>query len=118
MTRVLVCGGRDFEDQEGLMDVLDDLHFQHSFSCVIEGEARGADRLARTWALLRGVTVMPFPADWKHGRHAGRVRNQAMLDLGHPDLVVAFPGGIGTADMVKRSRKAGLSVFQPLAATP
>jgi len=33
--------------------------------------------------------------------------------LGHsPDLVLAFPGGRGTADMVSRARKAGVRVVE------
>ena len=50
-----------------------------------------------------------FPADWKvRGRAAGHIRNQQMLDEGRPHLVVAFPGGRGTADMVRRARAAGI----------
>jgi hypothetical protein len=31
-----------------------------------------------------------------------------------PDIVVAFPSGAGTADMVRRARKAGVPVEQPV----
>ena len=47
------------------------------------------------------------------GRSAGPIRNQAMLDEGRPDLVVAFPGHHGTADIVRRARAAGIKVRQP-----
>jgi hypothetical protein len=40
-----------------------------------------------------------------------------MIDQGRPDLVVAFPGGRGTADMVRRARAAGISVIE-IGATP
>lgn len=33
-----------------------------------------------------------------------------MLDEYHPDFVVAFPGGRGTAHMVRISRQAGVEV--------
>jgi hypothetical protein len=50
------------------------------------------------------VPVIEFPANWKvYGRAAGPIRNMKMLLEGKPDLVVAFPGGIGTADMVKKA---------------
>ncbi len=53
---------------------------------------------------------MVFRALWeRHGRAAGVIRNQAMLDYGI-DLVLAFPGGRGTADMVRRARSAGVAV--------
>ena len=47
--------------------------------------------------------------DWKkYGKKAGPLRNQQMLEEGKPDLVVAFPGGNGTADMVRRAKKANI----------
>jgi hypothetical protein len=43
---------------------------------------------------------------------APRLRNQRMLDEGKPDLVVAFTGGGGTKDLVRRAVKAGVSVHE------
>jgi hypothetical protein len=40
------------------------------------------------------------------------MRNQQMLDEGRPTLVVAFPGGRGTADMMRRARVAGIEVIE------
>lgn len=81
---------------------------------IIHGDARGADTLADAWAQRHKVAVVSFPANWeKDGRSAGNKRNQQMLDVGRPDLVVAFPGGAGTADMVKRALAAGVEVYQP-----
>lgn len=83
---------------------------------VIEGDARGADRLAGEWAEEQGEQPLRFPADWeKYGRAAGPIRNQQMLDEGRPDLVLAFSRDItkskGTKDMVTRAHKAGLPVY-------
>jgi hypothetical protein len=108
--RVLVTGGRDFCNRELLFETLDRLHAAHSFTILIHGDANGADRLAGEWATSRGITVEAQPPDWKkHGRAAGPIRNQKML-AENPALVVAFPGGKGTADMVKKAKKAGLEV--------
>ena len=108
--RVLVTGGRDFSNRELLFETLDRLHAAHGFTALIHGDANGADRLAGEWGAVRGVTVEAHPADWKkHGRSAGPIRNQKMLEE-KPDLVVAFPGGRGTADMVRRAKQAGLEV--------
>ena len=113
MTRVLVCGGRDFADYERLDAVLDWLHERHRFTALIQGEARGADRMAGEWADARGVECLRFPADWdKHGRRAGPIRNRQMLVEGRPDLVVAFPGGRGTANMIEQAEKAGVRVIK------
>lgn len=104
--RVLVCGGRKFNNYKMLCAVLDGLHAKHNFTCVIEGEAKGADRLSRAWASSRKIFVEPYPADWDtYWLGAGPIRNQQMIDEGKPDMVIAFPGGTGTADMLLRSKR-------------
>ena len=37
---------------------------------------------------------------------------QQMIDEGKPDLVVAFKGGTGTADMVRRAKKHNIKVIE------
>lgn len=109
--RVLVCGGRDFTNADLMVRILDAANAAHPFMCVIYGMARGADDIAKTWAASRGIARLGFPANWeRHGRAAGAIRNQQMLDKGRPDLVIAFPGGRGTADMVRRAREANIPV--------
>lgn len=117
--KVLVCGGRKFDDFSLLKKVLDTLNRQHKITVVIHGDARGADKMADVWAFFKNaiedekIKVEPYPADWdKHGKAAGPIRNQQMLNEGKPDLVVAFPGGKGTADMVLKAIKAGVPVEQ------
>jgi YspA, cpYpsA-related SLOG family len=117
--RVLVCGGRQFEDCDTLNAGLDKLHHEHRITLVIAGGARGADTLAEEWAKAVGLPCTVYRADWeKLGRKAGPIRNQQMLDEGRPDLVVAFPGRRGTADMVGRARSAGIEVIDFGEATP
>jgi YspA, cpYpsA-related SLOG family len=83
------------------------------FTAIIEGGALGGDRLARQFARLRGVTVETFPAEWAtHGLAAGPIRSKRMLVEGRPDLVVAFPGGPGTTNMVRQARAAGVLVIE------
>ncbi len=111
--RVLVCGGRDLEDTVLAFEVLDRLHGERRFTVLIEGDARGADRIAGTWADARGIEHRVFPADWRRlGRKAGPIRNLQMLQEGKPDLVVAFPGGRGTAHMARCAGEAGVPVLQ------
>ena len=120
--RVLVCGGRDFDDWDllshSLYEVFDNgmRNLSEPFT-VITGDACGADWLARAWAKYQAieypVKYVGFPANWKvYGKAAGGIRNQQMLDEGKPDLVVAFPGGVGTADMVRRAKKANVEVIE------
>jgi hypothetical protein len=90
---------------------LNEVHLTTPVTLLIEGGASGADRLAGQWAAEHDVPTLRMNADWKkYGRGAGHIRNQQMLDE-KPELLVAFPGGKGTADMVRRARKAGLPVI-------
>lgn len=111
--RVLVCGGREYDNWNVFSNTLD---FELAFgdkNVIIQGGAKGADFLARVWAKDRNVLFEEYPANWKkYGKGAGGVRNQQMLEEGKPDLVIAFPGGSGTADMVRRAKKAGVEVIE------
>lgn len=112
--RLLICGGRDFADRAMFARAMTLQCLHRRPTVIIEGGARGADALAREWAKHRGVENETYPADWKaHGRAAGPMRNQRMLEIGRPDMVMAFPGGPGTADMVRRAEVAGVQVIRP-----
>lgn len=111
MSRVLVCGGRSFEDRKTVGRVLAILHEARPISLVISGGAPGADRLGELWAQHRKIAVCTFPANWRfEGRAAGPIRNARMLEFGKPDLVVAFPGGPGTQNMIAQAKAAGVEV--------
>lgn len=111
--RVLVCGGRDYQDHSRVYEVLNKLHREAEIDVIIEGGAQGADRFASFWAVDHDVHFERFQADWENqGSFAGPMRNKRMLEEGEPDLVIAFPGGRGTADMVKKARKAGVQVVE------
>lgn len=109
--RVLVCGGRDLSDRGALFATLAAMHAAVPFAVLIHGAAKGADALAGEWAESAGVPVEAYPADWKRFRgSAGPRRNARMLAEGKPDLVVAFPGGTGTANMIGQATAAGVRV--------
>lgn len=107
--KVLVCGGRYFHNVPYIRKVLDTVHAQRPITLLIHGAARGVDSLAGAWGKGKGVRVAEFPAEWKRfgAQAAGAIRNGRMMAEGQPDLVVAFPGGNGTRDMVHRARLAG-----------
>lgn len=112
--RIVVCGGRDYSDRMKVFAVLSEYRRDNDRLIIIQGGASGADAIARDWSYLQpSVRLITESADWKtHGKAAGFIRNQFMLDRYKPDLVLAFPGGRGTADMVGRARKAGVPVRQ------
>jgi predicted Rossmann-fold nucleotide-binding protein len=112
-TIMLVCGGRNYTDKARLSATLNELLHARGIIRIIAGGAKGADTLAEEWAKACGVPCYVYMANWaKLGRNAGPIRNQQMLDEGKPNLVVAFPGGRGTADMVRRARAAGIEVIE------
>lgn len=109
--RVIVCGGRDFYEKNRVFRVLDQLHEQQLIVLLANGGARGADTLAQLWAEANRVPTARYPAQWTlYGASAGPRRNAEMLRDVAPDLVLAFPGGRGTADMIEKSQRAGVTV--------
>ena len=111
--KVLICGGRDYTDNNFVNFVLDCIHAKKSITLVIHGCANGADTFGAAWAEKQDhCTSFGVPADWKkHGTRAGPVRNRLMLELGKPDLVIAFEGGAGTRDMTSAALAAGVRVL-------
>ena len=107
--RVLVCGGRNYRNREHVFMVLDSIQP----SVVIHGGAKGADQLAGDWAKERKVECRTYPAQWdRYGKSAGFRRNEQMLQQEKPKLVIAFPGGNGTAHMVRTARQRGYRVTE------
>ena len=104
MTTWLVCGGREFTDRSMLNRTLADLIASRGRPAkLVHGGARGADTMAGEFGERAGLPTVAVMADWALGRKAGPIRNQRMLDEHKPSLVIAFPGGRGTADMVRRA---------------
>lgn len=105
--RVLITGSRDYTRG----DIIEDCIRACEATLIIQGGQRGADQLAILAATRIGIPYLTFWADWKkHGKAAGPLRNQQMIDEGKPDIVLAFPlpGSRGTWDMIRRARKAGI----------
>lgn len=126
--RILVCGGRDYRNAAFVWRTLDDIHGQRPIAALIQGGATGADKLAKEWAMTKPeVERYESRAKWddlshpdaviraradgsKYDAKAGHRRNAHMLTW-KPDMIVAFPGGSGTADMIDQARKAGVTVY-------
>jgi len=104
--KLAVVGSRDFSDSETMARVLDRIRAKHPQVTIVSGAGRGADTLAANYAKANGLTLIEFPADWnKHGRAAGPIRNQQVVDAS--DAVLAFwdgqsPGTKITIDMARR----------------
>lgn len=119
--RVIVCGGRNFADSARVDQILSAWEItelcegghRHQRPDGSIDWSRSADALARRWANNNGIDGPTIRADWPTlGKKAGPIRNQRMLDEFQPDAVIAFPGGDGTADMVRRALKATVPVIE------
>lgn len=121
--RILVCGDRNWTDanfiESNISNVLQSgyeyMEDAFQFSILIQGEASGADTIAKKYALKNKMLYLDFPAEWdKYGKSAGPIRNKQMIDEGKPDIVLAFYNDIskskGTLDMIKQANKAGIEV--------
>lgn len=82
---------------------------------VVHGGCRGVDTAFGEACHRAGVLAEVHLADWdRHGRAAGPIRNQAMVDLGaivclafHRDLTLQS----GTADCCRRAIAAGIPTW-------
>lgn len=111
--RILVCGGRNYHNRARINRVLLAVEKKHGIDAIIQGAANGADRWAAEWGWDNKKPVCSYPAQWdEHGNKAGPIRNFDMLKNSSPDAVIAFPGGTGTAHMVRIAKRAGLPVWE------
>ena len=120
-SRIIICGGRHFNDYEALEEkvdqVLDSLEMEISQIEIVSGHCVRADRLGEQYAENHQVKCSVFPAEWKkHGRSAGPLRNSQMIRYASESdrpVVIAFvsPRSRGTKDTVRKANREGMEVF-------
>lgn len=117
--RILTCGGRNYFNHRFIAMIMDGLvleakqFFETDDIVVAHGAATGADTLVDHYCKERKIDVKRYRAKWEtHGRSAGPIRNREMLEDFKPDMVIAFPGGPGTADMVEIAKAANVPIRQ------
>ncbi len=120
--RIIVCGGRHFNDYDTLESLVDSVLAEKSLSNneieIISGHCEGADMLGELYAKKHGIVCKVFPAEWtKYGRAAGPIRNSQMIEYASEStipIVVAFvsPRTKGTIDTVNKATKRGFSIFR------
>ena len=112
MFRLIIAGGRDFDNYPALRKKLDYLlKSVYDDIQIVCGKARGADQLGERYAKEKGYKIRYFPADWDgDGRSAGFIRNAKMVE--NADALVAFWDGKskGTEHMIKTANEKKLDV--------
>ena len=111
MKVAIVCGDRNWRDKRLIKEKL----IEYRVIKLIEGECRGADKLAKEAAEELGIEVVPETANWNEfGLGAGPIRNLKMLTH-NPELILAFHDDIahskGTKDMVNKARSKNIQVI-------
>ena len=112
--KLAIVGGRDFNDKYLMAEYL--AIFMTAYTnqeCdppeveVISGGAKGADTLGERFAKIYRCPITIFKPDWDtHGKAAGFIRNQTIID--NCDMVLAFWDGKshGTADTIGKAKRA------------
>ena len=115
--RIIVAGGRDFNNYDLLSETLDAVlkRYTDSETIIVTGCCRGADALGEHYAKEHGIPVKRFPADWlQYGKAAGPIRNREMAEYASEGegVLVAFWDGKsrGTKNMIDMAFKYGLDV--------
>lgn len=113
---VAVTGGRNWSDPAFVSRCLWSVHAKSPISELHEGGANGWDSWCRQWARAGGIQVITYWANWEaHGKAAGHIRNGLILDRAKPKVLLAGPGGHGTANMIRQAEERGIKVirFEP-----
>lgn len=114
--RVLITGGRTFQNADairrGLIHAIGQYRLAQADTIFIHGGAAGVDSMAGDILTQLGFHTAKVRPLWiTHPRTAALKRNTAMLML-QPEVCVAFPGGNGTADMIRQATHARISVLR------
>lgn len=112
--KLIVAGGRDFNDYEKLNNEINRLlvnQLKNYDVHIVSGAASGADGLAIKYAALNNKQLWTFPANWdQFGKSAGYKRNVQMAEFSNGLLAFWDGQSKGTKHMIDIARRHGLSV--------
>lgn len=110
MKKIAVVGSRDYDNLEGVRTFV--TGFAGADVEIVSGGARGVDREAEKTSRRLGIPVKVFPADWeRHGKQAGFIRNQQIVD--YCDELVAFWDG--TSNGTRHAYRQAVAQEKPVA---
>ncbi|MBC8385392.1 MAG: DUF2493 domain-containing protein [Candidatus Cloacimonetes bacterium] len=104
--KLAVIGSKDFADYDFLKSILDK---ENEIDRIISGGAKGADSLAKKYALEKNIEFLEFPPNHiKHGNEAKHFRDREIVE--NCDKVIAFydekcEGTKYTIDFAKQKQK-------------
>lgn len=114
MTKVIIAGGRDFNDYDLLKKTCDNLLSRLVSDGedieIVSGTASGADTLGEKYAKEKGYKIKRFPADWSLGAKAGPIRNSQMADYATHCICFWDNKSRGTKSMINLAKKKNLKL--------
>ena len=110
--RLLVCGGRHFDDLTMVEEWLERIHALRPVSVLIHGGLPGLGLALENWARRNDVRLIRYPSNFSLGKRGDFERDDFMLEDGRPDALLAFPGGVRTARLLDRAKGLGLDTLQ------
>lgn len=116
--RIIIAGGRDFNDYDLLSLAVDQLinEIQPIKVEIVSGTCKGTDKLGERYADMNGYPIRRFYPDWdKYGLVAGPIRNKQMAEYAAEysnGYLVAFWDGSskGTKNMIETAQLYGLKI--------
>ncbi len=110
MSKVVVSGSRDWEDEQRVRDELD-FYINKEKDEILVGDQRGVDRMTKNWAYENGIKYHTYEAEWnKYGKKAGPIRNQRMVNDGDKLIAFSLIHSKGTKDTIKKAENKGMLV--------
>lgn len=111
MFKVIIAGGRDFNNYQKLKDFCSKILKDKTDIEIVSGKAKGADSLGEKFAKKNNYPIAEFPADWnKFGKKAGFIRNKDMAE--YADALIAFwnKESSGTKHIINIAKQNNLKI--------
>ena len=103
--RLLICGGRHFDNAARIEAELSALHVASFISVIIHGGLPGIGGAAEAWARRNKVHVIRYPANFSLGKSGDATRDEFMLADSRAEMLLVFPGGRRTAELLREARR-------------
>ena len=111
MFKVIIAGGRDFNNFSLLKGKCDKILVNQKNIVIVSGTANGADKLGERYAAEKGYRIKRFPADWnKYGKSAGYIRNKQMAEYAYALIAFWDKKSKGTKHMIDLAKKYKLLI--------
>ncbi len=112
--QLIICGGRSYEDETLVYQILDYLNLRRGgIRQIIEGGTPGAAEMAMHWCNERGREHVRGWFDWSKLPYAGEQIDPLAIIPQRPSGIIAFPGGSEVDRILRLAREHGVCTWLP-----